>query len=506
MLPVFFIALGTASIAAPITAAIARKLNLVDHPDGGRKQHSSSIPLTGGPTLLVSVFAAVAYAGFASPDLLAASTGDRRFFVWLAIASVSLCVVGLLDDRFGLRGRQKLFMQSLVALLMLPSGILIERIDAFGFIIDFGDFAGIITIIWLLGAINSLNLIDGADGVASTVGLSMTLTCAGIAWMLDLRPDGILVSLALAGFFAGFLFHNLPPARMFLGDSGSMLAGLMLGAVAIKCSMKESSAVALIMPMVVWTLPIFDSSMAIVRRKLTGRSIYATDRNHLHHCLLRDSKNGVRVLLYVAGLCLITSASAILGAWMGSDTMAVLGGLIAVSLLVFTGSFGFVESKLIIRRIKRLVLSFAQISPAVKPKFSEQFVLHGKYDWEPFYARLETMAIDLELHRLELLISIPSANEEWHGETQFKKQDNETQPHILTLPLLVSGIQVGSIRIEASALENPSLTKFLGDLQKDLVLFEQEITPVIEKMLRDSLVPASQTKKTVSPLLQNQTK
>lgn len=505
MLPVFFVALATAALAAPVIAAIARRFNLVDHPDGGRKQHHSSIPLTGGPTLLLTVLTAIGYAFFTSPELLSTSSGDRRFFGWLAAASLTLCCVGLLDDRFGLRGRQKLLMQLMVTLLMLPSGILIERIDVFGFPIDFGDLAAVFTVLWLLGAINSLNLIDGADGVASTVGLFMSLSCAGIAWTLDMRPDGILVSLALAGFFVGFLFHNLPPARMFLGDSGSMLAGLMLGSVAIKCSMKESSAMALIMPLVVWTIPIFDSSMAIVRRKLTGRSIYATDRNHLHHCLLRDSRNGVRVLLYVAGLCLVTSGTAILGAQMGSDAIAILGGIIAVSLLVASGSFGFVEAKLILRRVKRFLQSIGRISPAEKPKFSEQFVLQGKYDWDAIYARLETLAINLELHRLELLISIPSANEVWHGETRLRNHDGNADPHILTLPLLVSGIQAGTIRIEASAVENPCLTKFLGDLQRDLRDFEQEITPIIEKMIRESTLRNGQIQPSVAPVLTNQT-
>ena len=235
------VALISASLAsltlAPVIGVVCRWLGIVDQPDGHRKLHARAVPLTGGPTVLLSIVAAIAITTYAFPGLLSASDGDVRFLLSLAGASFVIVLVGMLDDRFGLRGRQKLAGQFLAALIMVPSGILIRRIELFGYPIEFGDVAPFVTVFWILGAVNALNLIDGVDGLASTTGIILSLSVAAVTYILGGRPDGLLISLALAGALAGFLFYNFPPARMFLGDSGSMLIGLVLGSVALKCSL-----------------------------------------------------------------------------------------------------------------------------------------------------------------------------------------------------------------------------------------------------------------------------
>ena len=172
------------------------------------------------------------------PDLLQSTEADIRFLTSLGAAALLIVIVGILDDRFGLRGRQKLAGQFVAALIMVPSGIMIEKISLFGYQIEFGHFSAFVTVFWILGAINALNLIDGVDGLASTTGIVLSLSVAAVTYILGGRPDGMLISLALAGALTGFLMYNFPPARMFLGDSGSMLIGLVLGCVALKCSLK----------------------------------------------------------------------------------------------------------------------------------------------------------------------------------------------------------------------------------------------------------------------------
>src|SRR5437868_2212657 len=142
-----------------------------------------------------------------------------------------------------------------------------------------------VTLFLLLGAIGSLNLIDGMDGLLSTVGVLVSLAVAGMAVMGG-HWLAACAAVALAGALLGFLRYNFPPATIFLGDSGSMLIGLVLGVLAIKSALKTPTTVALMAPAVLLTIPIFDTFAAILRRKLTGRSIYSTDRGHLHHCLL----------------------------------------------------------------------------------------------------------------------------------------------------------------------------------------------------------------------------
>lgn len=485
----FLLALLTSLVLAPFLAAIARRFSLVDHPDGGRKQHFRPVPLIGGPTLLLGAGLAITTTLAAFPDVLRESKGDRAFLVCLGVSALLLAAVGVLDDRFGLRGRQKLLLQTLACLCMAPSGFLIEEVSLLGYTLDFGDTAILVTLFWLLGAINSLNLIDGADGVASTVGAVMAITTAAIAWTVEARPDGMLVSLALAGGLIGFLFHNLPPAKMFLGDSGSMVAGLILGAITIKCSIKEASAIALLMPLAVWTVPIFDSSMAIVRRKLTGRSIYATDRNHLHHCLLRSGHDNVRVLLVIGTLCSISGGAAVLTAYFNKDGFAIAGAVSSIILLIVTKSFGFVEAKLILRRAARFARSLTIFSPGGdKPTFSEAISLHGVQDWAGLFAGLESTLIDMDLAFVELSINIPAVNEDWHGHSTSKNIVDNLDLHRLTFPLKVSGQTVGTLRIHAAASSYPSPAKFLTALHSNVDVFENKLNAIIRPILEAAAV------------------
>ena len=141
--------LCSALLIAPLMAVLARRLGVVDRPDGHRKLHASAVPLTGGPTILLSVFAAMLVAKWSFPGLLGPDDGSLRFLLCLGGASCLIVFVGLLDDRFGLRGRQKLAGQFLAALVMVPSGIMIQRVELFGYPLEFGDVAPFITVFWM---------------------------------------------------------------------------------------------------------------------------------------------------------------------------------------------------------------------------------------------------------------------------------------------------------------------------------------------------------------------
>ena len=413
----------SALIFAPAVGYVCRWLGIVDRPDGHRKLHTHAVPLTGGPTVLLSIIVSIAVTKYVFPDLLSASDGDVRFLLSLSGASLLIVLVGMLDDRFGLRGRQKLAGQFLAALIMVPSGILIQRIEVFGYPIEFGDVAPFVTVFWILGAVNALNLIDGVDGLASTTGIILSLSVAAVTYILGGRPDGLLISLALAGALTGFLFFNFPPAKMFLGDSGSMLIGLVLGSVALKCSFKQYAAVALIMPTAIWAIPIFDVAMAILRRRLTGRSIYTTDRGHLHHCLVRHGHTGGRLLLIVGSLCSLTGLGAIAAAAFNSEILAVIAVATALSLLVVTRSFGHAELNLLTNRIRRfagsLVRKGAEPSPVLH---DEQVRLHGKHKWEHLWETLTQFAERHELAGVELMVNMPSMGEAYHATWRTRTQ------------------------------------------------------------------------------------
>ena len=480
-----------AVVISPLMAIVARRIGLVDRPDGHRKLHSKAVPLTGGPTVLLSIVIAVLATSVAYPDLLKSNEGDVRFLMSLACASLLIVFVGLLDDRFGLRGRQKLAGQFLAAVVMVPSGIMIQRIEILGYPLEFGDVAPFVTVFWILGAINALNLIDGVDGLASTTGIILSLSVAAVTFILGGRPDGLLISLALAGALSGFLVYNLPPARMFLGDSGSMLIGLVLGCVALKCSLKQYAAVALIMPTAIWAIPIFDVAMAIVRRRLTGRSIYATDRGHLHHCLVRRGHTGIRLLLVVGSLCSLTGIGAIAGAALGSDLIAIVGVITALALLVVTRSFGHSELNLLANRMRRVFGSILRKAEGVRPVLhDEQVRLRGEAHWEEIWGTLTEFAQDFDMDRVELLVNLPMLGEEYHATWRTKSAVEIHEAWRSEIPLIVDGLRVGHIRV-AGGVGAGSMCEWMSELIMGLKPFEAQLVQLIESLRAGRLVAVS---------------
>lgn len=478
----FITAVVASAILAPLMGVFARKLGIVDRPDGHRKLHTTIVPLTGGPTLIGAIAIAASVTLYFFPDLLYKTKGDFWFLVCLSCASALIVVVGILDDRFGLRGRQKLACQFLAALIMVPSGIMLTRIEVFGFPIEFGDLAPLVTVFWILGAINALNLIDGVDGLASTTGIVLSLSVAAVTYILGGRPDGLLISLALAGALTGFLLYNFPPAKMFLGDSGSMLIGLVLGSVALKCSLKQYAAAALIMPTAIWAIPIFDVAMAIIRRRLTGRSIYTTDRGHLHHCLTRQGHTGSRLLLVVGSLCSLTGMGAIAAAAFNNEMLAIAAVLTAVALLILTRSFGHAELNLLTNRVRRFAGSLLRRPQGDRPILHhEQVQLHGKLKWEGLWATLTEFAELYELDGVDLMVNLPSFGEEYHGTWRTRSSVEHHEAWRSDIPLVVDGIRAGHVRIVGAAGQG-SFCDWMNAVVNGLRPFEDELREIIQEI------------------------
>jgi len=478
-----FVAFAASAVSAPFVARLARWSGVVDAPDAHRKLHRHSVPLTGGPTLLIAGIAALAVTKLVYPRALKASSDDMWFFGWLGAASLVIVGVGLLDDRFGIRGRQKLAGQIVAALLMLPAGITIQHIDVLGVPIDFGDLAPLITVAWILGAINALNLIDGVDGLASTTGIVLSLSIAAVTWIAGGRPDGLLMAMILAGALSGLLIHNFPPAKMFLGDSGSMLVGLVLGAVALKSTLKGYTAMALIMPTAIWAIPIFDVLMAIVRRKMTGRSIYQTDRGHLHHCLQRKGHSGSRLLLIVGSLCAMTGLGAFAGTLFGNEWITLVVVLTALALLVLTQSFGHTEMGLLKNRVRRVAGSMVRRVPQAAHEGigDEKVHLNGNHDWERLWHTLTEFAGRFDMDRVELMVSLPAVGEEYHASWRRASNAEHHEAWRSEIPLIVEDMRVGHIRV-AGAVGDGSICEWMSELIGGLRAFEDELVLLIREL------------------------
>ena len=312
LLALFALSLGLSILLTPLARALAGRCGLTDKPDKRRKLHGHDIPVAGGIAVLLASLATI---GIMLVTGLCpwSEEFNQQAGQWLGLAAASILIscVGIIDDWGRLRGRHKVLGQLLAIAILISTGLVVKTVRIADLEFDLGLMAIPFTGFFLLGAINSLNLLDGMDGLLSTVALIITLAFTGMAVMGE-RWTTACIAVTIAGALLGFLRYNFPPASIYLGDTGSMLIGLVIGSLAIKSSLKGPATVALAAPVAILAIPILDTTAAIFRRKLTGRSIYTTDRGHLHHCLLRQGFSKVAVLLFVSVFCLLAVAGSYL--------------------------------------------------------------------------------------------------------------------------------------------------------------------------------------------------
>ena len=214
----------------------------------------------------------------------------------------------MVDDIKGLKPSAKLAGQLLAALLACWGGVRIENIAGH----TISGWLGIpLTIIWLVGCTNAFNLIDGVDGLATGVGLLSTVTIF-LAALLHHNTPLALATVPLAGCLLGFLRYNFNPASVFLGDSGSLLVGFLLGCYGVIWSQKSVTVLGMAAPLMALSLPLMDTGLAIVRRLLRGRPIFGADRGHVHHRLLDRGLTPRRVALSLYGVCGVAAAFSLL--------------------------------------------------------------------------------------------------------------------------------------------------------------------------------------------------
>ena len=276
----FFIALLFSVLATLIVRRLAWRLNIVDRPDGDRKIHAKPIPLMGGLAIFVSYFLVLLLVGRHLTE------GNLQLSHWLGffIGAIFLLIGGLLDDKYNLSPWQQIIWPVLAALAVILGGVSIEKITnpAGGFIQLAPLVSALIITAWLLGMMYTTKLLDGVDGLVSgvaTIGaLVIFLFTSATRYY---QPDIALASLILAGVTLGFWFFNFNPAKIFLGESGSLLLGYILGVLSIISGGKIAIA------LLVMGLPILDVAWTIIRRLAKGKNPFRfADRQHLHHRLL----------------------------------------------------------------------------------------------------------------------------------------------------------------------------------------------------------------------------
>jgi UDP-GlcNAc:undecaprenyl-phosphate GlcNAc-1-phosphate transferase len=309
---VFLVAVLMATLLTPVVRAIALRAGAVSHP-GGRHIHAVVVPRLGGVAVLAAFLLPIAALFLISSSVAHFVRAEGLKVGALVAGAVAMTTVGAIDDTRGLPAMHKLFAQVVIAALAFAAGLRIEVVTLPGIgNLPMGTLAFPLTVLWIVGVVNAVNLIDGLDGLAAGIVLFAATTNFVVATVSGAVFIAVMMA-ALAGAVLGFLFFNFNPARIFLGDSGSYFLGFVLATSVLvgSTSQKASTAVALLVPCLALGIPIFDTLFSMVRRFLERRPLFSPDRGHLHHRLVDVGLTHKRAVLAMYAVSAVFCCAAV---------------------------------------------------------------------------------------------------------------------------------------------------------------------------------------------------
>ena len=281
--------------ATPIVRVLAYKVKAVDVPKDNRRMHKVPTPRLGGLAI---------FFGFLVTVLLFCEM-DKQI-IGVLIGAFVIVILGVLDDIYRLPAVPKFLVQIIASCIPVFCGVVINHVNFFGKYIYFGVWSIPITVFWLVAVTNAVNLIDGLDGLAcgvSTISAFSMLVFALLSPVVDFNVA--MITTILAGACLGFLPFNMNPAKIFMGDTGALFLGFMLGNISVMGLFKANALISFATPFFVLALPLFDTIFAIVRRLIKGQSPFHADRGHLHHRLIDiglSQKQTVAILYALSAL------------------------------------------------------------------------------------------------------------------------------------------------------------------------------------------------------------
>jgi UDP-GlcNAc:undecaprenyl-phosphate/decaprenyl-phosphate GlcNAc-1-phosphate transferase len=291
-----------ALVLTPLCRNLLRRLGAVDHPDQDRKLHQEPVATMGGIPIVIAYlgsFGVLLLSGLKAP----VGPDSLPFALRLTPALVFIFFTGLLDDRFRLQPFQKMFAQIVAGGWAFWAGVRITGITGE----PLPHWLSLpVTVVWLIICTNAFNLIDGVDGLATGVGLFATATML-IAALLQHNLLLAMATVPLAGALLGFLRYNFNPATIFLGDSGSLFIGFLMGCLGVIWSQKSATILGMTAPLMALSIPLADLCLSVIRRFLRREPIMRGDRGHIHHRLLARGLSARRAVLILYGVCAIAA-------------------------------------------------------------------------------------------------------------------------------------------------------------------------------------------------------
>ncbi|MDO5037561.1 MAG: MraY family glycosyltransferase [Tissierellia bacterium] len=293
----FALAVFIALLATPAVRKWSLHYNVMDLPGDKRRVHKKPIPLAGGLAIYLALISS-------SLIFLPLSRGTLGYIVGATI----IVLTGLYDDKYNMAAKTKFALQIVAALALILIGDVNINFFTNPFygqdtLISLEAMSLPITLFWMVGITNTINLIDGLDGLATGISMIAAISLMLIAHRFSYLEIAVL-SAILAGGCLGFLPYNFNPAKIFLGDTGALLLGFSLSFIAVEGVMKSAAILTILLPVLILGVPIFDTTFAMIRRKMAGRSIVSPDKGHLHHRLLH---RGLSQRQTVLALYLVTA-------------------------------------------------------------------------------------------------------------------------------------------------------------------------------------------------------
>ncbi len=310
-------ALITSSLV-PLVIRVAHLLKAIDRP-GGRKAHAGDVPRLGGLAIGCGALFGLGAAAFVQWHEWDSPLGLRDSAV-LVLGTAMVFLVGLVDDILGLSALKKLLVQIAAAILVVASGWQFEAVGLPGGLnLELGAWSGLLTVLWIVGVTNAINLIDGLDGLATGVVAIIASSLLIFAFLLQ-SSFMVLVMAGTLGACLGFLPHNWDPAKIFMGDSGAQPLGFLLATLSVYSSLKSPATVAILVPILALGVPVTDTLLVMFVRfmerpkgKLVSRvlRVFKADRNHLHHLLETLPISRPQIVRWIYAMVAVSCAMAI---------------------------------------------------------------------------------------------------------------------------------------------------------------------------------------------------
>jgi len=442
----------------PFVIQWADKNNFVDLPDA-RKIHQKPIARLGGIAIFVATMLAIIPLLCLSNNIGQAFRGIWVKVTCMLVASSLIFGVGLLDDLKNIRTRTKLIVQIVAGLLVCLAGIHIDKLAIKDFVVlDLGILSIPFTLCWIIGITNAVNLIDGLDGLAGGI---CAIACGAMACLSMIQGNIILATMMLAMFGAltGFLLFNFHPAKIFMGDGGSLFLGFTIATASVLTMSKSEALVGFGLPVLVLGIPIFDTLLSILRRYLSRRGIMSPDRGHFHHLLLDKGfkQQHVAMIAYLITLVASGIGFLLLVTSKGTSLMVFLVGL--TTLLVIFKVVGSVQIGQILSDI-RLRSSIAHAQRLERKKYEKSHLEFRTVEtFEQWWECMCKAAKALNFARVSMELAShdgPGEIRQWENAADVTNDEN--MENILQMRVPIKDLNNGYVhKIEIQVRTNGSL-------------------------------------------------